>query len=189
MDYTHIIEELDKATLFDLYRLQVAINSELDSHKRIQKVKNSLQIGEEITWLDETTNRLEKAVVRKILKTRCEIRNSCDNKIWRILFASINLDNKEVDIKSMQKIGVKKSALRVGDFVSFKDNEHKIRFAKVVKLNSKTAGVVTMESENWRVSYDSLQMTRDIEAELYKQEVITKKNTLQENMLLDISYE
>ncbi|MDU9049601.1 MAG: hypothetical protein Q3M30_12175 [Candidatus Electrothrix sp. Rat3] len=33
MDYSSILEELNKASTFDLYRLQVAINQQLKNHQ------------------------------------------------------------------------------------------------------------------------------------------------------------
>ena len=35
MDYTHLLNELNKATAFDLYRLHVAIGNELENPRRI----------------------------------------------------------------------------------------------------------------------------------------------------------
>jgi len=176
MDYTHIIEELDKASLFDLYRLQAAINNEIDNPKRIKEVKNSLQVGQEVTWFDETTNNLEKAIIRKFTNSRCEVKNLSDGRVWRILYASINIENSDVTIKSKQKSGVKKSALKVGDIVSFLDNQHKLLYAKVLKLNPKTAGVLTMENQNWRVSYDSLSINTDIEGTIIMDSIVQKNN-------------
>ena len=102
-------------------------------------------IGQEITWFDSTANRLEKAVIEKFTTTRCDVKNISDAKRWRVQYAAINIDNIDTSIHSSQKFGLKKSALSVGDIVSFLDKEHKLQFAKVQKLNPKTAGVITME--------------------------------------------
>ena len=128
------------------------------------KVKQSLMIGQEITWFDSTANRLERAVIEKFTTTRCDVKNISDAKRWRIQYASINIDDADTSIHSNQKFGLKKSALSVGDIVSFLDKEYKLQFAKVQKLNPKTAGVMTMEGIQWRVSYGALSKNMDIDA-------------------------
>ena len=40
MDYSKIIEELKKASLFDLYRLRVALNHQLETPRRVEEIKN-----------------------------------------------------------------------------------------------------------------------------------------------------
>lgn len=181
MDYTNILQELEEASLFDLYRLRAAIDNEMDNSHRIGKVKQALRIGQEITWFDDTTNKLEKAVVQKLTPTRCDVKNISDGQRWRVLYASINIENTDVSIESNQKFGIKKSALRVGDLVSFLDKEHKLQFAKVLKLNPKTAGVITMEGIQWRVSYGALSKNMDIDADLVKEKELQYEQWLQNN--------
>lgn len=184
MNYTNILQELEEASLFNLYRLRAAIDNEMDNSHRIGKVKQALSIGQEITWFDETTNKLERAVIQKFTNTRCDVKNISDGKGWRILYASINVDDTDVSIKSNQKFGVKKSALRVGDLVSFLDKEHTLQFAKVQKLNPKTAGVITMEGIQWRVSYGALSKNMDIDADFVKEKELQYEECLQNNQNL-----
>jgi len=87
MDYSKILQELEEASLFDLYRLSVAIEDELNNSQRIGKIKQSLIIGQEITWFDDTANRLEKAIIQKFTASRCEVKNVSDGKRWRILYS------------------------------------------------------------------------------------------------------
>ncbi len=181
MDYSKILQELEEASLFDLYRLSVAINDELNNPQRIAKVKQSIRIWQEITWFNNATNRLEKAIVEKLTPTRCEIKNLSNAEEWRILYASINIDDVDTSIHSNQKFGLKKSALCVGDIVSFLDKEHKLQFAKVQKLNPKTAGVITMEGIQWRVSYGALSKSIDIDAEIIKEKELEYQKWLQNN--------
>jgi len=181
MNYTNILQELEEASLFDLNRLRAAIDNEMDNPHRIEKVKQALRIGQEITWFDDSTNKLEKAVIHKFTNTRCDVKNISDGQRWRILYASINIDNADVSIESNQKFGIKKSALRVGDIVSFLDKEHKLQFAKVQKLNPKTAGVITMEGMQWRVSYGSLSKNMDIDADLVKEKELQYQQWLESN--------
>ena len=43
MDYSRFLEELEQASLFDLYRLQVAIGHQLDDPRRIQEIKKRIK--------------------------------------------------------------------------------------------------------------------------------------------------
>jgi len=181
MDYSNILQELEEASLFDLFRLSVAINDELKNSQRIEKIKQSLGIGQKITWFNNGTNKLEEARIKKLNPTRCEIINLLDGENWNILYAAINMDDVDISIHSNQKFGVKKSALRVGDIVSFLDKEHKLQFAKVQKLNPKTAGVITMEGIQWRVGYGSLSKNIDIDAEIIKEKELEYQKWLQNN--------
>ena len=171
MDFTHIINQLEDASLFDLYRLNAAIKSELEDPKRIRDIKKSLHIGQEIAWFNPSTNNLEQAILRKVNKTRCEVENLSDGEFWVIPYAAINLEHTDVDIESHQKVGIKKSALKVGDIVSFLDKRNNIQYAKVLKLNPKTAGVITMEKQEWRVSYSALRKSLDIEGDILMKDI------------------
>ncbi len=184
MDYSKILQELEEASLFDLYRLSVAIDDEINNPQRIKKVKQSLRLEQEITWFDGSSNILERAIVKKISASRCEIKNLSDAKVWRIIYASINTDNVDASIHSNQKFGLKKSALSVGDIVSFLDKEHKLQFAKVQKLNPKTAGVITMQGDQWRVYYEHLSKSMDIDAEIIKEKELEYEQWLKNNSAL-----
>jgi hypothetical protein len=181
MDYSKILQELEEASLFDLYRMSSAINDELANSQRINEIKQSLRVGQEVTWLEHSTNRLERAVIEKCTPSRCEVKNLSDGKRWRILYASINLNEVDTSIHSNQKFGVKKSALRVGDIVSFLDKENKLQFAKVTKLNPKTAGLVTMENVKWRVYYENLSKITDIDADVINKQELEYQQWLQNN--------
>jgi len=181
MDYSKILQELENASLFDLYRMSSAINDELANSQRIDEIKQSLRVGQEVTWFDDETHRLERAVIEKCAPSRCEVKNLSDGKRWRVLYASINLNEVDATINSNQKFGVKKSALRVGDFISFLDNENKLQFAKVTKLNPKTVGVVTMGNVKWRVYYENLSKITDIDADVINKKELEYKQWLQNN--------
>jgi len=181
MNYSNILQELEKASLFDLFRLTVAINDEIKNPQRIKKIKQSLRVGQEINWFNNDTNRLETGVIRKLSPIRCEITDPTSAKQWSILYASINMDDVDISIHSTQKFGLKKSTLSVGDIVSFLDKEHKLQFAKVQKLNPKTAGVITMEGTKWRVSYGALSKSVDIDADIINKKKLEYQQWLQNN--------
>ena len=99
MDYTAILEALNKASLFDLHRLQSAIYQELINPVRVEQVKAQLKVGQSISYFDPQANGLIDAVILKIQKTRCLVRNVNDQKNWNIPFYYLNLDGVDTAIQ------------------------------------------------------------------------------------------
>lgn len=157
MDYTTILQELNKASLFDLHRLQSAIYQELLNPKRMDQIKARLKIGQSISYFDPQSNSLIDAVVLKIQITRCLVRNVNDQKRWNIPFYYLNLDNVDTDIQPADNaVGIPKNALKVGDKVGFKDRSNNDLFGEVIRLNQKTTTIKINEYTEWRVPYSHL---------------------------------
>ena len=143
MDYTIIIEELQKASLFDLFRLRAALNLRLEDAQRIELVRARLRPGQAISYFDEVENRLVEATVRELHRTRLLVENRQDKKLWSILFCAVNADRVDTDIRtvSTEAPGLDRSRLKVGDVVSFRDRQHQDRYGRVAALNQKTATI------------------------------------------------
>ena len=157
MDYTTILQELNKASLFDLHRLQSAIYQELINPKRIDQIKAQLKIGQSISYFDPQSNDLVDAVVLKIQITRCLVRNIKDNKTWNLPFYYLNLDDVNADIQPAKNaVGIPKNSLKVGDRVGFKDKQNNDLFGQVIRLNLKRATIKINEQSQWLVHYSHL---------------------------------
>ncbi len=164
MDYTAIITELNKASLFDLYRLNVAIHQQLNDPIRLSLIKNHLKVGQLISYFDLTENRLIKATIIQLKTTKVLIENQHDGGQWNITYYSINIDNLDIDINLKAKQKTNKNHIKVGDHVCFKDKQGNELFGEVIKLNPKTAGVLVGNTQ-WRVAYSLLSPTISIEVE------------------------
>ena len=157
MNYTEILEQLNKATLFDLHRLQGAIYQELKNPKRLEAVKRNIKPGQTISYFDTDLNCLVEAVVIKTMNTKCLVKNIKDGELWKISFASINLEGVDTDIKpSNQQRGISKQVLKVGDNVGFKNKEGQDLYGRVIRLNPKTATIEVGPEHEWRVYYSQL---------------------------------
>ena len=66
MNYTHLVQELNSATTFDLYRLHVAIGNELKNPKRILSIKRNLRVGMQLSYFYHAENRLIKSKLLKM---------------------------------------------------------------------------------------------------------------------------
>jgi len=170
MNYANIIQELDNASSFDIFRLSIALNHEIESYERILEIKSKLIVGQNVDWFNATNNRLEKAVVIKCNKSRVLLENISDGLKWNVQYCAINLDSVEVEIAMNKKTGVKKYELSLGDVVSFIDNFNKLIYGKVIKLNPKTAKIDT-GSNFWKVYYENITKADDMEAELVKNKI------------------
>jgi hypothetical protein len=154
MDFTEVLSALNKATLFDLHRLQSAIYQELSNPKRLDAIKVHLKVGKQISYFDSDLNRLIDAVVVKPKKTLCLVKHVDDGKMWNIPIYYINLDNVDTDIKADEgQRGIAKAVLKVWDRVGFKGKEEGDLYGEVIRLNQKTATIRVDQYNQWRVSY------------------------------------
>ena len=157
MDYTAILQALNQASLFDLHRLQSAIYQELINPERVEQVKAQLKVGQAISYFDPQANGEIDAVILKIQKTRCLVRNVKDQKNWNIPFYYINVDDVDTAIQPAPNArGIPKSALQIGARVGFRDRHNQEFFGEVIRLNPKTATVKVSEQHTWLVQYQYL---------------------------------
>ena len=63
MNYTDVMNALKTASLFDLFRLGIAISHEVENPDRIKAVRLAFKVGDTVSFFDETENMLRSAVV------------------------------------------------------------------------------------------------------------------------------
>ncbi|MCI5141710.1 MAG: hypothetical protein D3909_08275 [Candidatus Electrothrix sp. ATG1] len=163
MDYSAILEELNKASTFDLYRLRVAISQQLENPQRLSEIKRCLQPGQKISYFDASENREIEAEVLKIRRTRVLVQHLHDQAKWTIPLYFINLKKINTDIISSPEKGLDKTQLKVGDMVGFQDKDNNDLHGEIIRLNQKTATIMTNTRGRWRVAYEYLHLIYDIE--------------------------
>lgn len=161
MDFSKAVEELKQASLFDLYRLRVAINHQLENPQRIEEIRRNLKPGQTVSYFDTVENRSIGARIIRLKRTRLLVENIHDKQRWDIPFYWINLDRVDTDIVMSARKGVEKSQLKVGDMVGFQDKQNNDVYGEVIRLNPKTATVVTNTNAKWRVAYGLLYLVID----------------------------
>lgn len=173
MNYTAILQELNKASLFDLHRLQSAIYQELLNPNRIEQIKSQLKVGQSISYFDSQSNCLVDAVILQINRTRCLVRNIKDQKSWNLPFYYLNLDNIDTDIKPNKNVvGIPKNSLKIGEIVGYKDRNNNEQYGKVIRLNPKTATVKINEHCTWLVPYKLLFRVIEGEADEFQEQAV-----------------
>ena len=163
MNYSAVLEALNSASLFDLYRLREAIQKQLEDPARLDAIKRQCRVGQRIAWFDSAENRLVEAEILALKQSRAAVRNLEDGKRWTIPLCFINLQGVAVDI-TPSHAGVDRNTLKVGDLVGFQDKQGHERYGKVIKLNRRTAGIAVGDAQ-WRVAYELLSAVIDGEAE------------------------
>ena len=49
MNYEHLLTELQKASMFDLYRLNIAIKNELENPIRIKQIQEMVKVNQQLS--------------------------------------------------------------------------------------------------------------------------------------------
>jgi hypothetical protein len=155
MNYTETLNAIKNASLFDLYRLSVAIHNEMESPARIKEVKRAFKEGDIIFYFSAINNKLIQAkVIQKNLKYVL-VENIEDHKRWQVEYCSLNLAQVDTSINMKPQERLSKNTLKVGDIVGF-NSDGVIVTGAIVRMNSKTVTLVTRDNKQWRVSYDLL---------------------------------
>jgi hypothetical protein len=94
MNYTEVIDTMKNASLFDLYRLKVAICNELENPDRIAQLRKSFKEGDVISYFSQNNNRLEQAKVIQKNQKYVIVEKVSDGKRWNIPYYSLNLSVK-----------------------------------------------------------------------------------------------
>lgn len=155
MDYSEILQSLQQASSFDLYRLKVAISLQLESPERIRSIRDQLSVEQEVEIFNESDNKAEMAVIRKFNPTTVAITLQADQSRWRVPYYWINLEGADVQLKNSAKKGIERNTLSIGDIVGFRSREGHEIYGAIIRLNPKTVTLKT-EKGKWRASYSLL---------------------------------
>lgn len=155
MDFTEVMRLLQDETPYNLYRIKVAIENEIENPEHIKTMRKQFAIGDQITYFDQGSNSLISAVVLDKMVKNVRVKNLRDQKVWILPYYMINVEKKESDIHMVHNEKPTKNHFKIGDSVGF-NNDGTQYFGIVTKLNHKTASLVTRDNKCWRVSYGLL---------------------------------
>jgi len=171
MNYTNIVEELEKASLFDLYRLLHAMSNEINNPQKIQMVKNCLREGQIVSHYNSKHNKFCDVEIITMNKVNCVIREISNDTLWTSPYASFNIDNADININTNQKYGLKKHQISIGETLTFLDNDNKQRYGEVTRVNQKSVTLL-VDGSKWRVGYGLLSKNTDIDGEIIDEKLI-----------------
>jgi hypothetical protein len=158
VDYSAVLEDLQHATPFDLYRLRSALDRMLDDPATIARAKRMVHVGDEVEYFENQENRSVKARVLRCNRTRAVVQNLDDGRKWQVAYTSINTSGVSTAIHERPTTGLGRNEVSVGDRVGFVDRKDREHYGTIVKLNQKTVTLICDDDEitKWRVSYSYL---------------------------------
>jgi len=174
MNYTHILNELKQANVFELYRLSVAINKELENPNRIVAIKKRLWVGMELSYFHHIENRLKQAKLLEIKQKNVLLLDYQKDDRLIVPYFMLNIDGADTEIHETQTNGsLTANNLRVGDCVAFNKDGQTIA-GMIKRINLKTVSLVTRDNRRWRVAYSYLHRVH--ESEILPNILLEKKN-------------
>ena len=163
MNYSDIINALNHASAFDLYRLRHAIDNMIDEPKRLIDIKAKLRLGQTAQWYDPSDNRVYNGTLVKIKQMRALVNSHHDSRRWDIPLCAINIHQVDVNIGQPHKKGLTKNEIQIGERVGFVDNHGVEHSGEIIRLNQKTVTITDHEAQmSWRVSYALLHKIIDV---------------------------
>jgi hypothetical protein len=154
ISYDRVLGELNKASTFDLYRLQAAIGKLLSDPQRLQAIKRRLSAGMQISYFDERRNCLVPARVLEVRKSRALLAELEGGEHWTVPLYMLNLEGTDTSI-SPPRGQLDRLSSKVGDRVGFENRDGQSIFGTISKLNPKRAKVQTTTGV-WNVPYSML---------------------------------
>ena len=165
MNYSEVLQAMQSASAFDLYRMSCAIYRELERPEHIVAIKRQLKIGQTIRYFDSHENREYEAKVTKFGRTRLHVQNIEDGKRWNIFYYTVNLGKADVSMSQQSKDKpITPNDLHVGQRIGFYDRDNQERSGIIERVNPKTVSIRT-ETGRWRVAYCYLFQVIDASSE------------------------
>lgn len=154
VNYDELVAFLKQASLFEVYRLSVAINNELENPIRVSCVINKLKEGDVVEYFEAKTQSFIKArILQKSLKY-VSVQHIDDGKCWKIPYYMLKIDARDFVFEAKSK-GLNPNTIQVGDIVGFTRETDEI-IGKIERINSKTVSIITADGQRWRVAYSLL---------------------------------
>ena len=167
MNFSEVIQTLNQASAFDLFRLQAAIDRALSEPHRIQAVQSRLKVGQSVQFFDWRANKLKRGQVLEMRRKDVVVLDLDDALRWVLSYAAINLDGADVQIREQKPQGLGRNEVSLGDVVGFLDRDQQQRTGKIIRLNDKT---VTLQCgpTQWRVAYSFLHRVVDVDGAFHE---------------------
>lgn len=160
MNYAAVLEALQQASGFELFRLRAAIDLALSDPERIAAIRRCVRRGQRIEYFHARDNRLYSGQVLEMRQSTLVVSDT--ERAVRILidYAAINLDGADATIRERTAKGIGRQEVAIGDQVGFQDRDGNQRHGTVLRLNDKTV-TLNCSGQQWRVAYALLHRMID----------------------------
>ncbi|MDB2384764.1 hypothetical protein N9V90_02905 [Endozoicomonas sp.] len=180
MDFAQLLATLEKASPFDLFRLQDVIDKELESYQRIQCVKEQLTAGQQLSYFNTDTNRLHPCEIIKLKQKNALVIDFIDKRRWNVRYYMLNIEGADCTVNHEVDKGLSRHALSVNDVVGLKDKHGIEHTGQVIRLNPKSVTLICADEQKkkWRVSYALLYRVLDGSSDRFSQSAAMGDNTI-----------
>jgi hypothetical protein len=162
MNFSDVIQTLNQASAFDLFRMRAAIDRVLDEPRWMQAIQARLKVGQPVQYFDAVANALKRGQVLEMRRKQLVVLDLDDARRWLLSYAAINLDGADVQIREQKPQGLGRNEVAIGEVVGFLDRDQQQRTGRVIRLNDKTV-TLQCDKSQWRVAYSFLHRVVDAE--------------------------
>lgn len=156
LDFTDVLAALERASAFELYRLQHAIDLALEDLARVTPVMAALRPGLTTRYFDAASNAEKSCTVVRVRRKTITVRQHEDGQLYSVAYYMLNLEGVETGIRERSSKGLSRQTLSVDMAVGFVDSRRGRQITGTVeRLNPKTVTIRTEEGR-WRVPYSLL---------------------------------
>jgi hypothetical protein len=169
MNDTKLIETLSNASSLELFELSRIIDRLLADPRRIVAVRNRLNLGKTVQFMDWRTGQMRTGKVVAIKDAQVTVHEEANRMQWKLSYAAIDPGEWHEPVESaasasvqppVQKLGP--DDFRRGDKVSFTDKYLQPQIGTITRINQRTASVECEDGPGWRVPYGMLAHVMDI---------------------------
>lgn len=165
MNFSNVIQTLNQASAFELYRMRAAIDRVLDAPHWLQAVQARLKVGQMVQYFDSQANALKRGQVLEMRRKQAVLLDLDDARQWIISYAAINLDGADVQIREHKPQGLGRNEVAIGEVLGFMDRDQQQCTGRVIRLNDKTVTLQCNKGQ-WRVAYQFLHRVLDADSPL-----------------------
>lgn len=163
MDFSEVLQAMNQASAFELYRMRAAIDRVIDQPQWIEAIRSRLRVGQIVEYFDGQLNAGRKAQVLELRRKQVLVLDLESQKRWLMHYASINVDNADVQIREQVRRGLGRNEVAVGDVLVFIDRDQQERSGTVLRLHDKTVTLLCGRAR-WRVACALLHRVVDSQA-------------------------
>lgn len=170
-----LIEDLPMATSAELYQLSWVIDRLLADPRRIIQARTQLHAGQQVQFFDWNTGKLKAARVIAMKDSRVTLLDEASHSHFTVPYEAIMLtpssepttSNDATAASSAQNTPspppeiARREDFRVGNRVSFTDQDLQQRVGLIVRINQRTA-TLDCDGQTWRVAFGLLRHLADI---------------------------
>jgi len=170
-----LIEDLPMATSAELYQLSWVIDRLLADPRRIIQARTQLHAGQQVQFFDWSTGKLKAARVIAMKDSRVTLLDEASHSHFTVPYEAIMLTPSSEPTTSNDATAAssaqtnpspppeiaRREDFRVGNRVSFTDQDLQQRVGLIVRINQRTA-TLDCDGQTWRVAFGLLRHLADI---------------------------